>query len=181
MWKYKSRVLQVGRSWTDDNGRQFPANWNRMTRKQKESVGLVWKTVTPPAPYDSRFYYSALNPKPLDDKPAVDEMNQPILDEKGQQVITKGLKTEAVEKVKQTANQLLSDTDWMVIRAQEKGTAIPADVQSYRDGVRAAADTIESAINGAADLEAFIALHKVPTVNGEPSGKAPIENWPDSI
>ena len=40
MWKYKSKFIQVGRSWTDDNGRKFPANWNSMTRSQKERAGL---------------------------------------------------------------------------------------------------------------------------------------------
>ena len=31
MWKYKDRVIQVGRSWTDDEGTQWPWSWNRMS------------------------------------------------------------------------------------------------------------------------------------------------------
>ena len=179
MWKYKSKFIQVGRSWTDDNGRKFPANWNSMTRKQKERVGLVWKTVPPPAAFDKRFYYSAGKPRPLEDKPVVDEMNKPVLGEDGKQIIEKGLKNKAISAAKKKANELLAETDWMVIRSQEKGTAIDSAVQTYRDGVRTAVDTIESAVKAAADMDAFKALYKTPTEKGKVTGKAPIDKWPE--
>ena len=179
MWKYKSKFIQVGRSWTDDNGRKFPANWNSMTRRQKERAGLVWKTVTPPAAFDDRFYYSAGKPRPLEDKPLVDDMNQPVLGEDGKQIIEEGLKKKAISEAKRKANELLKETDWMVIRHQEKGVDIDAAVKTYRDQVRVAVDAIESAVKAAADMDAFKALYKVPTENGKVTGKAPIDKWPE--
>ena len=181
MWKYKSKFIQVGRSWTDDNGRKFPANWNSMTRSQKERAGLIWVTVKPPPVFDERFYYTATSPRPLDDKPMLNENNEPVLDQDGKPMVEQGLKKKAIAETKRKANALLAETDWMVIRSQEKGIAIDAAVQTYRDGVRTAADTIESAINAAADLDAFKALYKAPTDKGEVVGKAPIQNWPDPV
>ena len=54
-----------------------------MTRKQKERVGLVWKTVIPPAAFDERFYYSAGKPKPLEDKPPCRSFDPSLLDQDG--------------------------------------------------------------------------------------------------
>ena len=181
MWKYKSKFIQVGRSWTDDNGRKFPANWNSMTRSQKDRAGLIWGTIKPPPVFDERFYYTATSPRPLDDKPFVDEKNNPLMDVDGKPLIEEGLKKKAIAEVKKKANELLAETDWMVIRSQEKGTAIDAAVQTYRDGVRTAADTIEKAINAAADMDAFKALYKAPTDKGEIVGNAPIDNWPEMV
>ena len=178
MWKYKSRFIQVGRSWTDDNGRKFPANWNSMTRSQKERAGMIWVTVKPPPVFDSRFYYTATSPRPLDDKPMLDENNEPVLDRDGNPVVEQGLKKKAIAEAKRKANQLLAETDWMVIRSQEKGAAIDAAVQTYRDGVRTAADAIESAINATTDLDSFKALYKAPTEKGKAIGNSPIDNWP---
>ena len=181
MWLYKSKPVKEGRSWKDANGVTHPATWMRWTRKQKESKGLVWKEVYPQASFDERFYNGPAQPKDLNDKPAVDEMNQPVLDDNGQQIITKGLKSLALEKAKQTANALLSPTDWYITRSYEKSTPVPTEITTFRDAVRAASSTIESAINSAADLDAFMLLYKVPMTNGEVTGKAPIENWPDSV
>jgi hypothetical protein len=57
------------------------------------------------------------------------------------------LKTAKIKEVKSIYNTLLSETDWYVIRKQEKGTAIPSDVQANRDALRAACSTHETDIN----------------------------------
>ena len=61
-------------------------------------------------------------------------------------------------------------------------TAIPSDISTYRTGVRTASKTIEDKINGCADLDAFKALFDVPTdSNGNPTGNAPIYDFPDEV
>jgi hypothetical protein len=48
--------------------------------------------------------------------------------------------------------------------------------------VRTASNTIETAINGAADHAAFMALYDTPVdSDGVPTGNAPINDWPDEI
>lgn len=62
------------------------------------------------------------------------------------QVVAKGLKSQQIAQVKQTAGSLLAPTDWTVIRKVERNVDIPADVATYRAAVVAEADRLETAI-----------------------------------
>jgi hypothetical protein len=192
MWSYQNKTIQVGRSWTDSKGVKHPRTWSNWTAERKAQVGLTFKADPVVDSYDERFYYSANNAKTLADTPQVDENNQPVLDMDGNQVITKGLKTEALDRVKSQAASLLAPTDWYVTRFAEMGydpetgtvdevAVIPEEVKTYRAAVREASNTIESAINGATTLAAFMALHDTPVdAQGNPTGSAPINAWPES-
>lgn len=57
------------------------------------------------------------------------------------------LKTAKIAQAKDAANQQLITTDWYVIRKQEKGTAIPSDIQTDRDAIRSACTNHETSIN----------------------------------
>ena len=182
MWTYLGRVIKQGRAWTDAEGTQHPAQWNRWTDEEKAAKGLVWDESLQPVPFDNRFYWSADVPKSLDDVNEVDEDGNPLLDEDGVQIVTKGLKSNAIAQVKVTAGSLLSATDWMVTRQAETGTAIPSAVSDYRTAVRTASETIETAIQGVTTLEAFMALYDAPVdAEGNVTGNAPINDWPETI
>lgn len=155
-WNYNNRVIREGRSWTDDNGVTHPTNWGSWSEADKAAAGLVF--VADPAPFDSRFFWDADTPKALDDVNEVDENGDPVLDEDGNQVVTKGLKSTQKSQVKAQAGGLLSPTDWYVIRNAESGNAIPVDVLNYRSAVRTYSDYLEGVIDGAADHSAFVAL-----------------------
>lgn len=190
-WLYNNKTIQVGRSWTDSRGVKHPRTWSNWTAERKAQVGLMFQADPVVDSYDSRFYYSANNAKPLADTPQVDENNQPVLDEDGNQMMTKGLKTEALDRVKSQAASLLQPTDWYVTRFAEMGydaetgtvsevALIPEEVKTYRAAVREASNTIESAINGATTLAAFMALHNAPVdAQGNSTGPAPINAWPE--
>jgi len=60
--------------------------------------------------------------------------------------------------VKDTANKLLAPTDWYVIRNYEANTAIPENVSTFRSGVKTECARLETAIAGAADVEALIVV-----------------------
>jgi hypothetical protein len=182
MWTYLGRVIKQGRAWTDAEGTQHPAQWNRWTAEEKAAKGLVWNQDLQPVPFDNRFYWSAGVPKALDDVNEVDEDGNPVLDENGVQIVTKGLKSNAIAQVKVTAGSLLSATDWMVTRQAETGTAIPSAVSDYRTAVRTASETIETAIQGVTTLEAFKALYDAPVdAEGNVTGNAPINDWPETL
>ena len=85
--------------------------------------------------------------------------NDPKLDRDGNQIITRGLKYQAIQKVKRQQAGYLSQTDWYIIRKADAGTAIPSNIQTWRNAIRADATRIETAITNAADMNAFIALH----------------------
>jgi hypothetical protein len=95
--------------------------------------------------------------------------NDPKLDVDGNQIITRGLKYNAIQKVKTQQAGYLAQTDWYIIRKADAGTAIPSNIQTWRNAIRSDATAIETAITNAADMNAFIALHTdtYKTVDGK--------------
>ncbi len=181
-WLHNGRTLKVGKSWTDDNGYKHPYNWaTAWSAEDKAHWGVTWQDDVDTS-YDDRFYWARDVERSLTDINEVDEDDNPILDQDGNQVVTKGLKTIWIERTKSTANGLLTASDWYVVRNAEKSTAIPTEISTYRDAVRTATGTIETAINACADLDAFKDLFEVPTDDdGNPTGNAPIYDFPQEI
>jgi hypothetical protein len=180
-YKYSGRIIRAGKAWVDNDQIQHPANWMIWDDATKAAKGLVWED-DPDNSFDGRFYWSAGVPKALDDVNAVDEDGNAINDADGNQIVTLGLKSNAIATVKSQAGGLLAPTDWMVVRSAENGTDIPANVLAYRAAVRAASGTIEAAITAVTTLDAFMALYDAPVdADGNPTGNAPINDWPDAI
>jgi len=187
-WKHNGRTLKEGREWIDDSGNQHSKVWMRYSDSQKATFKIVWED--PPAseaPYDNRFYWGrksdgTLIPRSLTDTNEVDEEGNPAKDADGNQIVTPGLKTTWVAQTKRTANDKLAVHDWYVTRKAEKSTAIPSSVSTYRDAVRTKCAEIETALNGASDLAAFMALFE-NELNSDGSVKtiAKINDWPDEI
>jgi len=90
-------------------------------------------------------------------------------------IISTELKSQKKVSVKATAASLLSGSDWLVIRAAEGGTAVPAAVATYRAAVRTTSGSMETAIDDAADMDAFIALH---TDTADDVGV--LNDWPEA-
>lgn len=188
-WKLGDKIIREGRSWSND-GITHPANWAIWSDSQKTAAGLVWEdTPASEAPFDNRFYSGrqtdgTLIPKSLTDINEVDKDGKAIIDPTtDKQLVTKGLKTIYIQQTKQTANDKLSATDWYVTRkAEDSTTTIPSDVTTYRAAVRTKSGTIEKAITDAADHAAFMALFDAPVdSDGNPTGNAPINDWPDEL
>ena len=179
-WKHDGKIIKIGTGWSDGEFK-YPNNWVSWSDEKKAEIGLVWED--DPAPVDNRFYWDAKTPKSLSDVNSVDDDDNPLLDENGNQVVNLGLKSTWKAIIKKQAAELLQPTDWYVIRKSEDDTAtIPSDVSTYRAAVRTKSGTIEAAIDGAKDHAAFMALFEVPTDSkNNPTGKAPSADWPASI
>ena len=99
--------------------------------------------------------------KALDDTEAKDESGNNILDEKGNKTYNYGLKTQAKEKAKQQANNLISRFNWLVERSiYDSSKSIPDAVKTYVAAIRTDCGEIETAIDGASDMTAFKALYQ---------------------
>ena len=179
MYKYNGKIIRAGRAWSSDAG-HHPANWMLLSDEKKAEIGLVYEADPVVASFDSRFYWAAGIERALEDVNETNEDGTPMLDIDGNQVVTKGLKSNAIAQTKKTAAGLLAPTDWMVVRSAENGTDIPADTLAYRANVRAASNNIEAVISAVTTHAAFMALYDVPMVDGEPSGNAPINDWPEA-
>ena len=180
-WLHNGITLKVGKSWSDGNYKH-PYNWaTSWSDEDKEQWGVTWQD-DPDTSYDSTFYWAKDVPRSLTDINEVDDDGDALLDVDGNQVVTLGLKSIWIAQTKTTANSLLASSDWYVTRKAETDEAIPSTITTYRTAVRTATGTIETAINGCADLDAFKALFVVPTdSDGEPTGNAPIYDYPEEV
>ena len=157
------KQLRVGKSFRGTDGTWYPNTFLRnATQDQKDAVGVTWEA--DPVPVDNRFYWSENNPKSLEDQNVTDENGDPVLDEDGNQVVNKGLKTQWVAKQKKIAGSLLAPTDWYVTRKAEDSTAtIPDAVTTYRAAVRTVSGQREAQITAAETFDAFVALVTNPS------------------
>ena len=145
----------------------YPANWLRLsTAEEKTALGII--EVEDPKVYDNRFYWNDGSAKELDDvnatyaEDALDgsyKKGDLKKDADGNQLIIYGVKSVLKTKEKATAQSLLSKYDWYVTRKSEKGTAIPAEITTYRDAVRTACNTRETEISNCADTAALVTLY----------------------
>ena len=125
--------------------------------------------------------YGTATAKLLEDRDEVDdETLEPLLDDKGNQVVTKGLKTVKKEIFDRQAAGMLSKYDWYVIRNTEAGTAIPSAITDYRTAVRAKCNSMQAQVDGAANVDALAALYAYVNTGTEenPVMERPLGEWP---
>jgi hypothetical protein len=166
MFLLNGKHLPEGTSFYDANGTQYGAGWlNQATEEQKLAIGITW--VADHAPFDNRFYWDTDLPKALEDKLEVKEDGTPLykqvydkttesMVDTTEQVVTKGLKSNFISQVKQTAGSLLAQTDWYVVRKAERNVDIPANIVTKRATVVTEADRLETAIGNVTTVEALI-------------------------
>jgi len=75
------------------------------------------------------------------------------------EVASRGLKHSHKENINSQAASSLQDTDWMVIRATEGGTAVPSATTTWRAAVRTKANAMQTLITNAANVDALAALY----------------------
>jgi len=135
----------------------------------REQLGVV--EVADPDRWDERFYWGVGNPKLLNDREEVDQdgnpmyvkvlgvvNGQPAMVDSTERLVTKGLKSQWIAQIKQTAGSMLAQTDWMVVRKAERNVDIPATVVAKRAAIVAECDRLEAAIAACTTVEALIAV-----------------------
>ena len=184
MWKYGSKTIREGRSWTDDNGITHPRNWHIWSPSEKAAAGLT--EVTQETPPDSRLYtwgYQAdgvtisKTAKSLTDVGLVDSDGNAVNDDDGNQIMEPGVRSQLKAEVKAQQASLLAETDWAIVRKADNNTAVPTNIQTYRDAIRTKATAMESAIDGAANTDAVAALFLAWDADGNKSGI--LYDWPE--
>jgi len=122
--------------------------------------------------------YGSATAKLLEDRNEVDDEGNPLLDDLGNQVVTKGLKTIKKEMIDRQCAGLLQDSDWRVIKAKETGTTMDAGWKSWRASVRTKCNSMQDQIDGASDVDALATLftHTITDgVQSRPLGEFPIK------
>jgi len=105
--------------------------------------------------------YGTATPKELDDINETNEDGSLMLDDKGKQVVTKGLKSQKKDIIKQQASGLLTPTDWYVLKATDvESYSVPSAVSTFRADVRTRSNEMETAIDNANDVDALKTLYQ---------------------
>ena len=102
--------------------------------------------------------YGTATAKPIDDVLFTAQDETDGLGTEGE-IKQYGLKPQHKAVINTQAGGILQPTDWMVIRAQEGGTAVPSGTTTKRAAVRTKANSMCTQITNAADVDALAALY----------------------
>ena len=125
--------------------------------------------------------YGTATPKLLEDRNETNEDGSPMLDADGNQVVTKGLKSQKKEIIKNQASGLLEPTDWHNHKALDDDTyVIPANIKTYRANVRTRSNEMETAIDNASDVDSLATLYAYVNTGTEenPVMERPLGEFP---
>ena len=148
MFLLNGQPLAVDTPFTDAKGNRYPANFLRLsTADEKAAIGIT--EVPDPEPYDQRFYWGPGLPK-----------------DHGQLV------EQWVAQTRTTAGTLLQPTDWIIIREADNGKAADPVLKTWREDIRLAAGTKNTAIAATADTDALAAY-----ITGAEYGVWPVDPY----
>ena len=171
---------------------------SRWTNEEREAIGIYEIVFDNSNKRDEAYYintnqsfnfadgvatasYGSATAKELDDRNEVDEAGEPLLDDKGNQVVTKGLKSQKKNIIKHQASGLLEPTDWYNHKALDDATfTIPANITTYRASVRTKSNEMETAIDNASDVDALATLYEYVNTGTEenPVMERPLGEFP---
>jgi len=155
------------------------------SKEEKQAIG-IYEVETDSTNLKDESYYNNTNeifefkkgkairkwgtatPKQLEDVNATDEDGEPVIQD-GKQVVIKGLKSQKISISKQQTAGLLSSTDWYVTRKSDTGTAIPQEIQDFRNQVREVSNQQEAQINACINVEQLKSLYEYKNTGTEQS------------
>ena len=158
------QTLRAGRGWKDENGIQHPPNWEVWSAEKKTAMGIT--EIVRESPPDRRLYTFTYNSDGTINKTPKD---------------LAGVKSQLKKIANTEQHSLLGQTDWYFTRKDDKGTAIPSNVQTWRDAIRTKGDAMESAIDGAANIDAVEALFVVYESDGKTVKSGVLYDWPELV
>jgi len=140
-------------------GIQYPANWLRLASPEERAAIGITEVPDPPS-YDQRFYWG------YDDKgKLIPKDHTQLVDQ-------------WVAQTRQTANTLLTPTDWIIIREADNGKPADPLLKTWREDIRLATGVKVTAIRDTADtpaLAAYITGAEYPVWPRDPYSPTPVE------
>jgi len=170
----------------------------RWTNEEREAIGIYEVVFDNSNKKDEAYYintnqsfdysdgevtasYGTATPKLLEDRNETNEDGSPMLDADGNQVVTKGLKSQKKQIIKSQASGLLSPTDWYVLKATDvEDYSVPSAVSTFRANVRTRSNEMETAIDNASDVDALATLYAYVNTGTEenPVYERPLGEFP---
>ena len=171
---------------------------SRWTNEEREAIGIYEVVFDNSNKKDEEYYintnqsfdyadgqviasYGTATPKQLEDRNETNNDGSPMLDADGNQVVTKGLKSQKKQIIKNQASGLLTPTDWYVLKATDVAEySVPSAVTTFRANVRTRSNEMETAIDNASDVDALATLYKYVNTGTEenPVMERPLGEFP---
>ena len=159
-------IYEVVTDSTNFKDQAYYINTNEEYNFEDNQVTRLWGTATP---------------KLLEDRNETNEDGSPILDENGNQIVTKGLKSQKKNIIKQQASGLLEKTDWHNHKALDDETyTIPNDIKTYRANVRSKSNEMETQIDACTNVDELKALYEY-TTQEDGTQTRPLAEFPKEI
>jgi len=169
----------------------------RWTNEEREAIGIYEIVIDNSNKRDEAYYtntnqsfnfadgvatasYGTATAKELDDRNGTDEDGEEL----DPVVVIEGLKTKHKRVIKNQASGLLEPTDWYNHKALDDETfTIPANITTYRANVRTKSNTMETAIDNAADVDALATLYEYVNTGTEenPVMERPLGEFPEAV
>ena len=170
----------------------------RWTNEEREAIGIYEVVFDNSNKRDEAYYtntnqsfnfadgvatasFGSATAKELDDRNETNEDGSPMLDADGNQVVTKGLKSQKKQIIKNQASGLLEPTDWYNHKALDDATfTIPANITTFRANVRTRSNEMETAIDNTSDVDALATLYEYVNTGTEenPVMERPLGEFP---
>ena len=171
---------------------------SRWTNEEREAIGIYEVVFDNSNKKDEEYYintnqsfdyadgqviasYGTATPKQLEDRNETNNDGSPMLDADGNQVVTKGLKSQKKQIIKSQASGLLTPTDWYVLKATDVAEySVPSAVTTFRANVRTRSNEMETAIDNASDVDALATLYEYVNTGTEenPVMESPLGEFP---
>ena len=180
-----NQTIRPGKAWNDNKGTQHPGNWHIWSTAEKTAAGIT--EIVLENPPDSRLYKWSQNAngtisktaKSLIDVNVVDGNGDPVLNDDGTQLVELGVRSNLKQEVSNQQKAILNQTDWYIIRKVDKDVAIPSNIQTWRDAIRAKSKEMENAIDTASNIDAITDLILVIDEDGNKTGI--LYDWPELV
>ena len=120
---------------------QYPSNWiQNATAEEKSAIGLVEVTISG-GQKNNDYYTNSLGNLVV----AGDGSVSRTWTNTARTLST--VQSEKVEDAKRDANNMLSPTDWYIVRKAETDVAVPGEITAYRTAIRTCYSNLKTAIN----------------------------------
>ncbi len=174
---------------------RYPAKiFELWSQSEKEAIG-IYEVVVDNTNYKDPHYYNNTNEqftfangqvtkswgtataKQLEDRNATDEDGNEL----DPVEVIKGLKSQKKDIVKQQASQLLSPTDWYVVKASEVADySVPSNITTFRADVRTKSNEMETMIDNCTTVDELKALYEY-TEQEDGTITRPLPEFPKEI
>ena len=169
-------IYEVITDSTNKKDEEYFINTNEEYNYADNQVTRSWGTATPKLLEDRDEVWSQ---EQIDNGNAPDgtSAGDPQLDSDGNQIVTKGLKSQKKQIIKSQASGLLSPTDWYVVKATEvEDYNVPANITTFRADVRAKSNEMETQIDACTTVEQLETLY-----TRDENGTRPLAEFPKEV